>query len=42
MAKIIYGLSGEGSGPSPRSREITTHLKNKGKIVKVAIYDRVY
>jgi len=42
MAKIIYGLSGEGSGHSSRSREMITHLQNQGHIVKVASYDRGY
>lgn len=42
MAKIIYGLSGEGSGHSSRSREMITHLQNRGHIVKAASYDRGY
>ena len=42
MAKIVYSLSGEGSGHSSRSREMITHLLGKGHIVKVASYDRGY
>ena len=42
MAKIIYSLSGEGSGHSSRSREMITHLIKKGHTVKVASYDRGY
>jgi uncharacterized protein (TIGR00661 family) len=42
MAKIIYGLSGEGSGHSSRSREMITHLLSQGHTVKVASYDRGY
>jgi len=42
MAKIVYSLSGEGSGHSSRSREMITHLIKKGHTVKVASYDRGY
>jgi uncharacterized protein (TIGR00661 family) len=42
MAKIVYGLSGEGSGHSSRSREMISHLISKGHEVKVASYDRGY
>ena len=42
MAKIVYSLSGEGSGHSSRSREMITHLLKKGHTVKVASYDRGY
>jgi len=42
MAKIVYGLSGEGSGHSSRSREMISHLISKGHIVKAASYDRGY
>ena len=40
MATIVYGVSGEGSGHSSRSREIITHLLNRGHKVKVVTYDR--
>ena len=40
MAKIVYGLSGEGSGHSSRSREMISHLISKGHTVKAASYDR--
>jgi len=40
MAKIAYGVSGEGSGHSSRSREIISHLLNRGHKVKVVSYDR--
>ncbi len=42
MAKIVYGVSGEGSGHSSRSREILTHLQSTGHVVKVVSYDRGY
>jgi len=42
MAKIIYGVSGEGSGHSSRAREIIGHLASAGHLVKVASYDRGY
>ena len=42
MAKIVYSLSGEGSGHSSRSREMITHLLGNGHEVKVASYDRGY
>jgi uncharacterized protein (TIGR00661 family) len=40
MARILYGVSGEGSGHSSRAREILTHLVDAGHEVKVASYDR--
>ena len=42
MAKIVYGVSGEGSGHSSRSREMLNHLQSKGHAVKVVSYDRGY
>jgi uncharacterized protein (TIGR00661 family) len=42
MAKIVYGVSGEGSGHSSRSREMITHLQRAGHRVKVVSYDRGY
>ena len=42
MAKIVYGLSGEGSGHSSRSREMISHLISKGHAVKAVSYDRGY
>ena len=42
MTKIVYGVSGEGSGHASRAREIITHLLAKGHEVKVASYDRGY
>ncbi len=42
MAKIVYGVSGEGSGHSSRSREMLTHLQALGHTVKVVSYDRGY
>ncbi|MHC4427961.1 MAG: glycosyltransferase family protein [Planctomycetota bacterium] len=42
MARIIYGVSGEGSGHSSRARLILTHLLDAGHEVKVASYDRGY
>jgi uncharacterized protein (TIGR00661 family) len=40
MARILYGVSGEGSGHSSRAREIATHLLDSGHDVKLASYDR--
>ena len=42
MAKIVYGVSGEGSGHSSRSREMLAHLKDLGHDVMVVSYDRGY
>lgn len=42
MARIVYGVSGEGSGHSSRAREILTHLLRKGHEIKVVSYDRGY
>ena len=42
MAKIVYGVSGEGSGHSSRAREMINHLQHLGHIVKVVSYDRGY
>lgn len=42
MAKIVYGLSGEGSGHSSRAREMLTHLQELGHALKVVSYDRGY
>ena len=42
MAKIVYGVSGEGSGHSSRAREMINHLQDLGHTVKVVSYDRGY
>jgi uncharacterized protein (TIGR00661 family) len=42
MAKIVYGVSGEGSGHSSRAREMAGHLRQAGHTVKLASYDRGY
>jgi uncharacterized protein (TIGR00661 family) len=42
MARVLYGVSGEGSGHSSRAREILTHLIGQGHEVKAASYDRGY
>ena len=42
MARIVYGVSGEGSGHSSRAREIITFLQGAGHMVKVVSYDRGY
>lgn len=42
MAKILYGVSGEGSGHSSRARLIASYLVEKGHQVKIASYDRGY
>ena len=40
MAKIVYGVSGEGSGHSSRAREMITCLEQLGHTLKVVSYDR--
>jgi len=40
MAKIIYGVSGEGSGHSSRAAEIIPFIEDLGHDVKVVSYDR--
>ena len=42
MAKIVYGVSGEGSGHSSRAREMIKRLEHLGHTVKVVSYDRGY
>ncbi|MDH5546116.1 MAG: hypothetical protein OEZ43_11010 [Gammaproteobacteria bacterium] len=42
MAKIVYGVSGEGSGHSSRAREILRYLLAQGHEVRVVSYDRGY
>lgn len=42
MAKIVYGVSGEGSGHSSRAREIAGHLRDRGHTLWLASYDRGY
>jgi uncharacterized protein (TIGR00661 family) len=40
MAKILYGVNGEGAGHSTRSREIILHLQRQGHSVLAASFDR--
>ena len=40
MAKIIYGVSGEGSGHSSRAKLVARHLLDAGHTVKIVSYDR--
>jgi uncharacterized protein (TIGR00661 family) len=42
MAKIVYGVAGEGSGHSSRARELATHLREQGHTLRLASYDRGY
>jgi uncharacterized protein (TIGR00661 family) len=42
MPRIVYGISGEGSGHSSRARELMTHLLNADHQVKAVSYDRGY
>ncbi len=42
MAKVVYGVSGEGSGHSSRAREMATHLRDQGHDLWLASYDRGY
>jgi uncharacterized protein (TIGR00661 family) len=40
MAKILYGVNGEGAGHSTRAREVLSHLVTQGHAVRVASFDR--
>jgi uncharacterized protein (TIGR00661 family) len=40
MARIVYGVSGEGSGHSSRARVVLEHLTESGHAVKVVTYGR--
>jgi uncharacterized protein (TIGR00661 family) len=42
LAKIVYGVSGEGSGHSSRARVMLEHLIQLGHEAKVVSYDRGY
>ncbi len=40
MAKILYGVNGEGSGHSSRAKEVISHLEHTGHVVHVVSFDR--
>lgn len=40
MARILYGVSGEGSGHAIRSREVVRHLRSRGHEVQIVTYGR--
>ena len=40
MANILYGVNGEGAGHSTRSKEVLTHLRERGHTLHVASFDR--
>lgn len=40
MSKILYGVNGEGSGHSTRSKDVITHLLERGHDVHVGSFDR--
>ncbi|MEI6588017.1 MAG: MJ1255/VC2487 family glycosyltransferase [Candidatus Moraniibacteriota bacterium] len=42
MAKILYGVAGEGTGHAMRAKEITNYLLSLGHQVKIVSYDRGY
>ncbi len=42
MAKIVYGVSGEGSGHSSRAEVVASYLESQGHDVKIISYDRGY
>jgi len=42
MARILYGVAGEGSGHSSRAKEVITHLLGLSHEVKIVSYDRGY
>ena len=42
MTRIVYGVSGEGSGHSSRARELAGYLIGEGHEVRLVSYDRGY
>ncbi len=42
MARILYGVSGEGSGHSSRAREVAGWLREDGHVLRLVSYDRGY
>ncbi len=40
MARVVYGVSGEGSGHSSRARVVARHLEKQGHELKLISYDR--
>lgn len=38
--RIIYGVSGEGSGHSSRARAMASHLRDRGHEIRIVSYDR--
>lgn len=42
MARIVYGVAGEGSGHSSRAREMASHLRDQGHDLWLVSYDRGY
>ena len=40
MARILYGVKGEGAGHSTRAKEVIAHLLEKGHTVHVVSFDR--
>ncbi len=42
MARIVYGVAGEGSGHSSRARRIAGHLRERGHTLRLVSYDRGY
>ncbi len=40
MARIVYGISGEGSGHASRARVVLGHLRKRGHDVRAVSYDR--
>jgi len=42
MVRIVYGVSGEGSGHASRARVMARHLLDSGHEVKMVSYDRGY
>lgn len=40
MANILYGVNGEGSGHSTRSREVISHLQQQGHKLHIVSFDR--
>ncbi len=42
MSRIVYGVSGEGSGHTTRAREMLQHLTQQGHEIRVVSYGRGY
>ena len=42
MARILYGIAGEGAGHASRSKEVIRYLQKKGHELRIVSYDKGY